>query len=52
MDRLKAQGIRGLIGKNDWPKFTEQEVEIFSQEQISQFFSVCDEEEALLVRQK
>ena len=25
---LKAQGVRGLVGKNDWPRFTEEEPEI------------------------
>ena len=29
MGFLKAQGIRGLMGKNDWPQFTEEETEIY-----------------------
>jgi integrase/recombinase XerD len=29
MTFLKAQGIRGLVGKNDWPRFTEEEPEIY-----------------------
>jgi len=28
MTFLKAQGIRGLAGKNDWPRFVEEEPEI------------------------
>ena len=30
MTFLKAQGIRGLVGKNDWPRYTEEEPEITS----------------------
>jgi hypothetical protein len=25
---LKANGIRGLVGKNDWPRYTEEEPEM------------------------
>ena len=25
MTFLKAKGIRGLVGKNDWPRYTEEE---------------------------
>jgi len=25
MTFLKAHGIRGLVGKNDWPRYTEEE---------------------------
>jgi hypothetical protein len=28
MTFLKAQSIRGLVGKNDWPRYTEEEPEI------------------------
>ncbi len=28
MTFLKAQGIRGLVGKNDWPRFVEEEPEV------------------------
>src|SRR5437016_11988401 len=27
MTFLKAQGVRGLVGKNDWPRFVEEEPE-------------------------
>lgn len=30
MSFLKANGIRGLVGKNDWPRFTEEEPEIYA----------------------
>jgi Phage integrase SAM-like domain len=29
MTFLKAQGIRGLVGKNDWPRFVEEEPEVY-----------------------
>ena len=45
MTFLKAQGIRGLIGKNDWPRFTEEEPEIYEQEDLDKLFTACDDEE-------
>lgn len=47
MTFLKAQGTRGLVGKNDWPKFTEEEPEIYEREELETLFGVCDEEERL-----
>jgi len=44
---LKAQGIRGLVGKNDWPSFTEEEPEIYEQEELDKLFAACDAEERL-----
>ena len=32
---LKAQGVRGLVGKNDWPRFTEEEPEVYEREDVS-----------------
>ena len=31
---LKANGIRGLAKKNDWPRFTEEEPEIYEREEL------------------
>jgi site-specific recombinase XerD len=31
---LKAQGIRGLAGKNDWPRYTEEEPEVYELEEL------------------
>ncbi len=45
MTFLKAQGIRGLVGKNDWPRFTEEEPEIYEKEDLDKFFAACDDEE-------
>jgi integrase/recombinase XerD len=47
MSFLKAHGIRGLVGKNDWPRFTEEEPEIYEQEELDKLFGKCDAEERL-----
>ena len=47
MSFLKAQGIRGLVNKNDWPRYTEEEPEIYEQEELDKLFAACDAEERL-----
>ena len=47
MSFLKAQGIRGLVGKNDWPRFTEEEPEIYENKELDKLFTACDPEERL-----
>jgi integrase/recombinase XerD len=47
MTFLKAQGIRGIVGKNDWPRFTETEPEVYEREELAKLFKVCDAEERL-----
>ena len=47
MTFLKAQGIRGLARKNDWPRYTEEEPEVYEQEELDKLFAVCDAEEQL-----
>jgi integrase len=47
MTFLKAQGIRGLAGKNDWPRFTEEEPEIYEEEELGKLFAACDAEERM-----
>jgi integrase len=47
MSFLKAQGIRGLVGKNDWPGYTEEEPEIYEQKELDKLFAACDTEERL-----
>jgi integrase/recombinase XerD len=47
MTFLKAQGIRGLAGKNDWPRYTEEEPEIYENEELDKLFAACDAEERL-----
>jgi integrase/recombinase XerD len=44
---LKAQGIRGLVGKNDWPSYTEEEPEIYDREELDKLFAACDAEERM-----
>jgi integrase len=44
MTFLKANGIRGLVGKNDWPRYTEEEPEMYEQEDLDKLFAACDEE--------
>lgn len=47
MSFLKAQGIRGLVGKNDWPRYTEEEPEIYEQAELDKLFAACNAEERL-----
>lgn len=44
---LKANGIRGLVGKNDWPRYTEEEAEMYEQEDLDKLFKACNAEEGL-----
>jgi integrase/recombinase XerD len=47
MSFLKAQGVRGLVGKNDWPRYTEEEPEIYEEEELDTLFKACDAQERL-----
>ena len=47
MTFLKAQGIRGLVGKNDWPRFVEEEPEVYEREELDKLFKACTAEERL-----
>ena len=47
MSFLKANGIRGLVGKNDWPRFTEEEPEIYEAAELDKLFATCGAEERL-----
>ncbi len=47
MTFLKANGIRRLVGKNDWPRFTEEEPEIYEQEELDKLFAKSNAEERL-----
>src|SRR5450631_976855 len=47
MTFLKANGIRGLVGKNDWPRYTEEEPEMYEKEELNKLFKACDAEERL-----
>jgi integrase/recombinase XerD len=45
MSFLKAQGIRGLVQKNDWPQYVEEEPEVYEKEELAKFFDACDSQE-------
>jgi site-specific recombinase XerD len=47
MTFLKANGIRGLVGKNDWPRYTEEEPEMYEPAELDKLFQACREEERL-----
>lgn len=47
MTFLKAQGIRGLVGKNDWPRFVEEEPEVYEKEELDKLLKACDAAERL-----
>jgi integrase/recombinase XerD len=47
MSFLKANGVRGLVGKNDWPRYTEEEPEIYEEEELGVLFKACDDVERL-----
>jgi integrase/recombinase XerD len=47
MTFLKANGIRGLVGKNDWPRYVEEDPEIYSKVELETFFAACDPQEKL-----
>jgi hypothetical protein len=32
---LRANGIRRLVGKNDWPRYTEEEPEMYEKEELA-----------------
>jgi len=45
MSFLKANDIRGLAGKNDWPKYVEDELQVYEREELEKFFAACEEHE-------
>jgi integrase len=47
MTFLKANKIRDLVGKNDWPRYTEEEPEMYEPEELDKVFAACDAEERL-----
>ena len=44
---LKAQGREKLVTKNDWPRFVEEEPEIYEREDIEKLFAACTSDEKL-----
>jgi integrase/recombinase XerD len=47
MSFLKSRGIRNLVGKTDWPRFTEEKPEIYEPAQLDVLSAVSDAQERL-----
>jgi len=47
MSFLKSQGVRGLASKNDWPRYVEDEPEVYEREDLDKFFDGCKQDERL-----
>lgn len=47
MSFLKANGVRGIVHKSDWPKFTQEEPEIYEKEDLDTLFAACSPDERL-----
>jgi integrase/recombinase XerD len=47
MTFLKAQKVTGLLQKGDWPRYTEDEPEIYEPEDLAKFFAACDPTEKM-----
>ena len=47
MSFLKTNGVRGLVTKNDWPRYTEEEPEMYEPEELDKLFAACNAEERL-----
>lgn len=45
---LKTVGVRNLLGKGDWPTYTEEDPEIYTPEELQKFFKNCTRDEFLL----
>lgn len=47
MSFLKKNGVRGIVSKGDWPRYVEEEPEIYEREDLDKFFKCCSDEERL-----
>jgi integrase/recombinase XerD len=47
MSFLKANDVRGLVKKTDWPRYTEEEPEVYEQDELDTLFTACDDKERL-----
>lgn len=45
---LKTVGREKLLNKGDWPKYTEEDPESYTQEELKKFFAACNDDEYLL----
>ena len=47
MSFLKAQDIRGIVTKNDWPRYVEDEPEAYDKAELDTFLGACNPQERL-----
>jgi len=47
MSFLKNNGVRGIVFKGDWPRYVEEEPEVYEREDLERFFKCCSDEERL-----
>jgi len=47
MTFLKAQGVRGVANKGDWPRFVHTDVEIYEKDELAALYVACDVKERL-----
>src|SRR5581483_6724902 len=47
MSFLKAQGVRSLVNKKDWPRYVEEEPEVYEKAELDKLFAACDTQERL-----
>ena len=40
-------GVQNIVGKNDWPKYVEEQSEIYEKEEIDRLFAACKDQERL-----
>jgi integrase/recombinase XerD len=45
---LKTVGVQKLLRKGDWPRYTEEDPESYTKEELKKFFAVCTPDEYLL----
>lgn len=48
MSFLKHHEVKPKVKPHDWPKFVEEEPEIYEQETLDKFFAACEKDELLL----
>src|SRR5258708_4059932 len=47
MSFLKAQDIKGIVKPGDWPRYTEEEPEVYDKQELEKLFTACDPQERL-----
>jgi integrase/recombinase XerD len=48
MTFLKTQDVQKLVRKEDWPRYVEEEPEVYEREEVDEFFKACNSEERLI----